>query len=81
MLNRTLTLRPAQALTFAVLLNRRADKCQKPQVEEERRRCDWCGRTQADGRKFSRCGKCLRVFYCSKECQVAGWREHKGYCE
>jgi hypothetical protein len=48
---------------------------------EERRRCDWCGRTQADGRKFSRCGKCLRVFYCSKACQVEGWTEHKAGCE
>jgi hypothetical protein len=65
---------------MAVLLNQRARKCRNPPLEE-RRRCDWCGRTQADGRKFSRCGKCLRVFYCSKECQVAGWRGHKAGCE
>ena len=25
-------------------------------------------------------GKCRRVFYCSKECQVADWRIHKKSC-
>ena len=27
-----------------------------------------------------RCVKCLDIWYCSKDCQVANWKEHKKYC-
>ena len=27
-----------------------------------------------------RCVKCLQVWYCSRECQVADWKTHKKYC-
>jgi len=27
-----------------------------------------------------KCGKCLDVAYCSKECQVSDWKEHKKSC-
>ena len=28
-----------------------------------------------------RCGKCRRVFYCSKECQLKDWKLHKKMCK
>ena len=28
----------------------------------------------------NQCSRCLRAFYCSKECQVADWRKHKKNC-
>jgi len=28
----------------------------------------------------SQCSRCLRTFYCSKECQLADWRKHKKSC-
>lgn len=29
---------------------------------------------------FKRCSKCKNVWYCSRECQVADWKEHKPKC-
>ena len=29
---------------------------------------------------FKRCSKCRSVWYCSKECQVGDWPEHKVSC-
>ena len=31
--------------------------------------------------KFSRCSQCLRVQYCSKQCQAQDWKSHKPYCK
>lgn len=46
--------------------------------------CTECGVTADDSpnRALSRCGKCKRVQYCSRECQVAGWKRggHKHSC-
>ena len=33
------------------------------------------------GAKFQYCSRCRKVSYCSKECQVANWRDHKYRCE
>ncbi|KAJ7699386.1 hypothetical protein B0H17DRAFT_1049623 [Mycena rosella] len=33
------------------------------------------------GPAFARCGKCGQTGYCSRECQVAHWKEHKGICK
>ena len=42
--------------------------------------CPVCGRGIA-GEKLKRCAGCKRVFYCSKECQLAGWKGgHKAIC-
>ena len=27
------------------------------------------------------CGRCRLVAYCSRECQVAHWKKHKGSCQ
>ncbi|ROW16003.1 hypothetical protein VPNG_02607 [Cytospora leucostoma] len=48
-------------------------------------RCDHCGKSEG---KLLRCTRCLvdedwaylAVAYCSKECQVAGWKKHKSIC-
>lgn len=37
--------------------------------------CKVCGKTGA-----KKCGRCGQVMYCSKECQVRDWREHKSVC-
>ncbi|KIY62813.1 hypothetical protein CYLTODRAFT_446995 [Cylindrobasidium torrendii FP15055 ss-10] len=33
-----------------------------------------------DVEKLQQCGGCKLIFYCSKECQVAGWPSHKSVC-
>jgi len=42
----------------------------------EEKECKVCGVVGA--RK--KCGKCMNVVYCSRECQVTDWREHKTAC-
>lgn len=37
--------------------------------------CGVCGKGDA-----KRCAGCGKVGYCSKECQVEGWKEHKRDC-
>ena len=36
-----------------------------------------CARIECLKPPTSQCSRCLRMFYCSKECQVADWRKHK----
>ena len=55
--------------------------------------CAWCENGQSvvkefpgvkgedGGGKFSYCKGCLQVTYCSKECQVADWPDHKLICD
>ncbi|KAI0648288.1 hypothetical protein C8Q79DRAFT_905099 [Trametes meyenii] len=43
--------------------------------------CDHCGQTEHQiKRKLKRCGGCAVATYCSRECQKAGWHEHKKFC-
>lgn len=44
--------------------------------------CDQCGNVEAVSEKtqFSACSRCLKVFYCSKNCQKAAWRVHRLSC-
>jgi zinc finger MYND domain-containing protein 10 len=37
-----------------------------------------CGKCQKQA--FKRCSKCKSVWYCSKECQVGDWPNHKSAC-
>lgn len=39
--------------------------------------CAGCGEA---GKKLSRCTRCRCVWYCSKECQVHHWKNHKKSC-
>jgi hypothetical protein len=46
---------------------------------DERRedQCEWCGNKGAT----KRCGKCRKVCYCGRECQVMDWKvKHKALC-
>lgn len=38
--------------------------------------CHWCRRHE----KTRKCGRCKRVYYCGKECQVKDWKQHKRSC-
>ena len=45
--------------------------------------CFVCRRTAAHcpGVNLSRCGKCKRVFYCSRDCQKQDFKKHKYLCQ
>ena len=45
--------------------------------------CDHCGKSaeQASGKGLKTCGKCYAARYCSKQCQLAAWPEHKAACK
>ena len=47
-------------------------------LESEDRHCAWCGQ---ECRKRKWCSGCYAVFYCSRDCQRADWRQHKSLCE
>ena len=43
--------------------------------------CMACGAAPAEGRRLLACQKCKRVRYCSRACQLTGWRQgHKESC-
>ena len=47
--------------------------------------CAACGAWQVDtnegSRRFKSCARCLTTYYCSRECQIAHWAEHKLCCK
>ena len=44
--------------------------------------CRVCRRSKkADGSGLLNCARCSRVKYCSRECQRADWKSHKGTCK
>ena len=44
--------------------------------------CDHCGKTeQASVKSLKTCARCYDVRYCSKQCQLAAWPEHKAACD
>jgi hypothetical protein len=45
---------------------------------DDAKACSKCG---AEGDNMQRCGRCKAVYYCSRECQVGHWKEHKVKCE
>ena len=44
-----------------------------------RPRCNKCKKRLPEG-KVSRCSACKTISYCSRECQVADWKQHKAVC-
>lgn len=40
-----------------------------------------CKNKPKDGEKFKFCPNCLAVAYCSRECQLSRWRNHKSGCK
>ena len=53
----------------------------KYEGEGSRQDCAACGRTFFGGRHLSKCGKCLLVRYCGKECQLMDWQTHRKLCK
>ncbi|GKT43438.1 uncharacterized protein ColSpa_03619 [Colletotrichum spaethianum] len=47
----------------------------------QQERCTNCGKTGTDGVGLKKCMRCLKVKYCSAECQKKDWRKHRGECE
>jgi len=44
--------------------------------------CAKCGEKEPEHTKHRVCGKCKRVFYCSKACQTEHWHaSHRAYCK
>lgn len=39
-----------------------------------------CGKWEKYPREFSKCKKCKRTKYCSRECQMRSWHCHKNWC-
>ena len=45
------------------------------------RKCANCGGWDRTGKSHRRCSVCMLVYYCSKECQLEQWKEHKIVCK
>ena len=43
--------------------------------------CNGCRDVEEKPLSFLKCGRCLGVLYCSKECQAKDWEEHKTVCK
>ncbi|OBA23966.1 hypothetical protein METBIDRAFT_76883 [Metschnikowia bicuspidata var. bicuspidata NRRL YB-4993] len=39
-----------------------------------------CGKWEQTPREFSKCKRCKRTKYCSRECQMRAWHCHKNWC-
>lgn len=42
--------------------------------------CDFCKQVPPPGESLKQCGRCNLRFYCSKNCQVTDWPDHKTKC-
>ncbi|KAL7781403.1 hypothetical protein V8C43DRAFT_298404 [Trichoderma afarasin] len=48
---------------------------------DEIEQCNTCGKTeQLDGLKLKKCKGCMKISYCSTECQRQDWKQHKREC-
>lgn len=45
-----------------------------------RDKCNVCGVPRSSENQLKCCGKCKRVYYCSRQCQLRHWPEHKHMC-
>lgn len=53
-------------------------------LETPGEKCAACGAKEgnsAQGGQLRRCKRCMRVRYCSAECQKKDWKKHRGECE
>lgn len=46
-----------------------------------RKECGHCGIREKKNKKHMACSRCKSAFYCSKDCQVEAWKEHKRACK
>ena len=42
--------------------------------------CWHCGKSSSNFKKFKKCAGCLKVRYCSQDCQKSDWCAHKKVC-
>ena len=45
------------------------------------RYCHVCRVAESGVNKFKMCANCQCVYYCSKSCQLKGWKQHKTVCD
>jgi hypothetical protein len=50
-------------------------------ISTETAACACCSKKQQQGVKLSQCSGCKQVLYCSRECQLSHWKEHKLVCK
>jgi ankyrin repeat protein len=63
--------------TAAEFSRRAGAPAQQTQLLEDR----WhCARLGCDGEGKKKCAGCLKVYYCTRECQLAHWPAHKAEC-
>lgn len=57
--------------------------CEKCKFEgDDQNICNYCQKLAEEAQTFLACGKCKRVWYCSKECQKKNWAHgHKNVCK
>ena len=41
-------------------------------------KCNKCGKDTP--KRNSRCSRCQKVFYCSRDCQIQDWTQHRPAC-
>jgi hypothetical protein len=41
----------------------------------------YCANSGCSGAGLKKCARCMEVFFCSKDCQVAAWPTHKADCK
>jgi ankyrin repeat protein len=63
--------------TAAEISRRAGAPAQQTQLLEDRSHCALPG---CDGAGKKKCAGCLKVFYCTRECQLAHWSAHKAVC-
>jgi hypothetical protein len=44
-------------------------------------KCDGCEVAETKEKRHFLCSRCKQCRYCSKECQIRRWKEHKGICK
>ncbi|KAK7031974.1 hypothetical protein R3P38DRAFT_3265884 [Favolaschia claudopus] len=70
-----------RSLQEVLTLRRSVAKISKEEKGSSRTLCDSkkCGK-MAPKKELQRCGGCLNVFYCSKQCQKEAWPNHRALC-
>jgi hypothetical protein len=45
------------------------------------KKCAYCDKSGTVANQLKSCSNCKKIKYCSRECQVAHWKQHKIYCK
>jgi hypothetical protein len=63
------------------LIKDHVTKQAEAEKKAEKHECSRCGKFESPKLKLSKCARCKRVQFCSKDCQVANWKQHKVICK